>query len=149
MKLKALLLSLLIPLTVATHSAYAATTVAVQQMAEILLTMDKTPSGPQRDVLKQIAAGTNVSANEQNLAKAMLSINGAVTAEDKQLVWDVLRGISASEGERELAKIITRFDGKVSKSDQGRLAKLLPPKPKQEATAAPGKEEQKPDNNKK
>lgn len=136
-------MSFLIPLTVTSHTASAATTIAVQQMAEILLAMETKPNKPQHDVLKLIASGTNVTENEQNLAKAMLNINGTITAEDKQMVWSVLRGISASEGERELAKIINRFDEKASKSDQGRLTRLLPPtKSNKEVAARASKKEQ-------
>ena len=137
MKLKAIFLSLLIPLTLAGQTtASADASVAIQQMAEALLAIDTTPGVAQRKVLEQIASGTNVTENEQNLAKAILNINGTIRPEDKQLVWAVLRDVGAGEGEKELAKLVNSFDTKASDSERARLSKLLPPKPKQEEPAA-------------
>lgn len=137
MKLRAFILSLFIPLSLALQTATAAT-VTIQQMAEILLNMETAPAAPQREVLKQIAASTNVTANEQALAKAMLNMNGTLKPEDKNLVWGVLRAVGAFEGEKELAKILNQFNTTASPELRQRLQKLLPPKPKaEEAPKAP------------
>ncbi len=134
MKLKALILSLLIPMSLALQPASAAS-VAIQQMAEILLNMENTPTPAQHEVLRQIADGTNVTANEQALAKAMLNMNGSVKAEDKDLVWGVLRDVGAFEGEKELAKVLNQFDTNANPGLRKRLQKLLPPQPKPEPAA--------------
>lgn len=128
MKLNTLMLSLFIALVIPTHMAMAATSPAIQQMAKVLLSLEHAATAPQRETLKQIASGTNVTQNEQNLAKAMLNIKGTVRAEDKQLVWGVLRDINAGEDEKELAKLINKFDNKANKSIKSRLQKLLPKK---------------------
>ncbi len=130
-KLKALVLALLIPLIFSAQTAVAASSSsAIQQMADVLLKLQIAPDAPQRQTLKQIASGTNVTRNEQNLAKAMLNMKGSIQPEDKQLVWGVLRDINAGEDEKELAKLINRFNDKADKTDKARLNKLLPPKPK-------------------
>jgi hypothetical protein len=129
-KLKALCLALLIPFAMGIQNASAAPTSAVQQMAEILLTLDRAPTQQQVEQLKELDSSDMLTANEHRLTKVMMNINGTIRAEDKQMLWDVFRTVSAAEGERELAKIINEFDTKINNGERRRLERLLPPKPK-------------------
>lgn len=124
MKLKVLFFALALPFAINVQIAHAESSQAIQQMAQILLNMDKTPNKQQQETLKNLANNA-ASANEQRLAKGLLSINGAISDEGKQEVWSVLRQISASDSERELAKIINRFDDSASNADKERLNALL------------------------
>lgn len=134
MKLNVAILSLLLTLGLALQTATAASP-AIQQMAEVLLNMDNAASEAQREALKPIAEGRNVTANEQAMAKAILNINGKLAREDKQLVWGVLRDIGAFEAEKELAKILNGFKAPASPGLRKRLGKLAPPAPADTDTA--------------
>lgn len=125
MKLRALCLALAIPFATAVQTAHAESSQPIQQMAQILLTMDKAPNKQQSETLKNLASSAP-SANEQRLAKGLLSFNGALTEEGKQEVWAVMRQITAADSERELAKIINRFAGSASAAEKERLTALLP-----------------------
>lgn len=131
MKLRTLCLALAIPFAAGVQSAHAEASLAIQQMAQILLTMDKAPDNKQRETLQNLANNA-ASANEQRLAKGLLSFNGAISDEGKQEVWAVMRQISAADSERELAKIINRFEGKANADDKARLNALLPESAKAE-----------------
>lgn len=124
MKLRALCLALALPFAIGVQTAHAEASQTVQQMAQILLKMDKTPDNQQRETLQNLAKNA-ASANEQRLAKGLLSINGALSEEGKQEVWAVMRQITAADGERELAKIINHFNGSASDADRERLNALL------------------------
>lgn len=124
MKLKALCLALAIPFATSIQTAHAEASLAVQQMAQIMLKMNKTPDAQQRETLQNLA-NTAASANEQRLAKGLLSFDGHLSDEGKQEVWGVLRQISATDGERELAKIINKFEGTAGADEQARLNALL------------------------
>lgn len=124
MKLRTLCLALAIPFAAGVQSAHAEASLAIQQMAQIMLTMDKTPDNKQRETLQNLANNA-ASANEQRLAKGLLSFNGAISDEGKQEVWAVMRQISAADSERELAKIINHFEGSATTADKARLNALL------------------------
>ncbi len=134
MKLRALCLALTIPFAAGIQTAHAETSLAIQQMAEIMLKMNKTPDNKQREVLKSLANNA-ASANEQRLAKGLLSFNSTLNDDGKQEVWAVMRQISAADSERELAKIINRFEDVATQSDQARLNALLPANAKAEKKA--------------
>lgn len=137
MKLKALCLALALPFIAGVQTAHAEASLAIQQMAQIMLRMDKAPDNQQRETLQNLASNAP-SANEQRLAKGLLSFDGGLTEEGKQEVWAVMRQISAADGERELAKIINRFKGSASTDEKARLNTLL-----SESAKAEQKDEQK------
>lgn len=146
MKLKALCLNLslalAIPFGAAMQSAHADASLAVQQMAQIMLKMDKAPDNKQRETLQDLASNAS-SANEQRLAKGLLTYNGGLSDEGKQEVWAVLRQVSGTDAERELAKIINHFQSSANESDRNRLNALLsePVKAEQKAAAKSDKAE--------
>jgi hypothetical protein len=129
-KLKALVLSLLIPMAALAAPAASAASVAVQQIAEVLLNLDKAPTPAQREVLKPIADGINVTADQQKIAQTILNMDGTIKDEDKKLLWSVLRHVGASEDDHELARVLNKFDTKATEMQQRRLSRLLPPKQK-------------------
>lgn len=135
MKLRALCLALAIPFAAGIQTAHAETSLAIQQMAQIVLKMDKAPDKKQQEQLKELASNAP-SANEQRLAKGLLSYNGGLTDEGKQEVWGVLRQVSGTDAERELAKIINHFQGNANEADRNRLNALLSDPAKAEAKAA-------------
>jgi hypothetical protein len=136
-KLRALCLALALPFVAGLQTAHAEASLAIQQMAQIMLKMDKAADNQQRETLQNLASNAP-SANEQRLAKGLLSFNGGLTEEGKQEVWTVMRQISAADGERELAKIINRFQGSASTDEKARLNALL-----SESAKAEQKDEQK------
>ena len=106
-------------------TAHADTPKSIQDMAEILLTMENRPNDEQRSLLEEIAESRSDTLNIQNMAKAMVNMEGKVRPNDKKLLWQVLQGINTGESEKELAKLITAFDTKASKTQAKRLSRLL------------------------
>lgn len=125
MKLRALCLALAIPLFTAMQTAHAESSLAIQQMANLLMKMEKNPDAKQRQLLQDLANNAP-SVNEQRLAKGILTIDGSLSDEGKQEVWGVLRQVTAADGERELAKVINRFNGSATAEEKARLTALLP-----------------------
>jgi len=95
-------------------------------------------------VLKPIADGINVTADQQKIAQTMLNMDGTIKSDDKKLLWSVLRHVGASEDDRELAKVLNKFDTKATEMEKHRLSHLLPPKPKK-AKKSPAKAAKKSD----
>ncbi len=100
--------------TFATHSAVQAAgpTLATEQMAKIILNMEKQPGKDARITLEDIAKDSSSTGNERQLANSMLHLEQKVRPEDKATLMKIWLSPSAAETERSLAKALLRFDDK-------------------------------------
>lgn len=107
-------LLLIVASTLLLHpSAHAAgPTLATEQMAKIILNMNKQPSKDARITLEDIAKDSSSTGNERHLATSILHLEQKVRPEDKATLMKIWLSPSAAETERSLAKALLKFDDK-------------------------------------
>ena len=110
MKIK--LLPLLLCAAFATQpAAHAAdTSLAIEQMAEIMLNIDAKPDKDAQVVLDDIAKDNASTYNERILATTIKNMDKKIRPDDKPTVLKVWTSPAASEAERQMAKILLRFN---------------------------------------
>lgn len=127
MKLKRLAISMLFATTFALQSAAQAeeTTLAMEQMAEILLSLEAKPGPDAQLTLDDISKDNASTYNERLLAGTIKHLDKKIRAEDKPTMLKIWTSPAASESERELAKILLRFNDKPTDSTKATLGQLL------------------------
>lgn len=127
MKLKHLTISMLFAIVFALQSAAQAeeTTLAMEQMAEILLSLKAKPDPDAQLTLDDISEDNASTYNERLLAGTIKHLDKKIRAEDKPTMLKIWTSPAASESERELAKILLRFNDKPTDSTKATLGQLL------------------------
>lgn len=127
MKLKALTLSTLFSIGLITQPfVHAAdTTMAIEQIAEIMIEFENTPSDDDKITLDDIAQDIASTDNERVLATAIKNMDAKIRPADKGSIMKIFTSPSASEIERTLAKTLLRFDGKPSPQTQAKLSQWI------------------------
>lgn len=128
MKLKNLTISMLFAATFSLQNAAQAegtTTLAMEQMAEILLSLEAKPGSDAQLTLDDITKDNASTYNERLLAGTIKHLDKKIRAEDKPTMLKIWTSPAASESERELAKILLRFNDKPSDSTKAMLGQLL------------------------
>lgn len=105
-------LSLLFAATLALHpAAFAAgPTLATEQMAEIILTMESQPGKDARLTLEDIAKDSSSTSNERLLATLIMNMDKKIRPDDKPAVMKIWLSPAAAETERSLAKALLKFE---------------------------------------
>ena len=101
------------------------TTLAMEQMAEILLSLKAKPDPDAQLTLDDISEDNASTYNERLLAGTIKHLDKKIRAEDKPTMLKIWTSPAASESERELAKILLRFNDKPTDSTKATLGQLL------------------------
>jgi hypothetical protein len=127
MKTKIVSLSILFAAALATQPAVQAadTTLAIEQMADIMLNIDAKPSGDAVQTLDDIAKDSASTSNERMLASTIKNMDKKIRPDDKPTVMKIWLSPSASENERSMAKILLRFDEKPSDTAKETLSEWV------------------------
>lgn len=127
MKIKQLTISTLFAATLAMQGAAQAeeATLAIEQMAEILLKLEAKPDSDAQLTLDDIAKDNASTYNERLLAGTIKHLDKKIRAEDKPTILKIWTSPAASETERELAKILLRFNETPTDSTKATLGQLL------------------------
>ena len=112
MKIKALTLAVLFSSSISMHatSQAADTSLAIEQMAEIILELEARPDQDAQMTLDDISKDSSSTDNERLLASTIKNMDRKIRPDDKPQLMKVWLSPAASETERELAKILLRFD---------------------------------------
>jgi len=112
MKFKLVSLSALFFATLAMQPAAQAAdaTLAIEQMAEIMLKLEAKPGADAQMTLDDIAKDSASTENERSLASTIKNMDKKIRPDDKPRVMKVWLSPASSEFEREMAKILLRFD---------------------------------------
>ncbi len=124
MKINLLSISILFSAVMAMQPAAQAadTTLAIEQMAGIMLTIDAQPSEDAQRTLDDIANDSASTYNERILASTIKNMDKKIRPDDKPTVMKVWLSPAASETEREMAKILLRFNESPSDSAKQSLS---------------------------
>ena len=126
MKIKLFSISTLFAATLAMQPAtQAADTLAMEQMAEIMIELEAKPNEDAQLTLDDITQDNASTYNERLLAGAIKNIDKKIRPEDKPTMLKIWTSPAASETEREMAKILLRFDETPSDSTKASLSQLL------------------------
>jgi len=122
MKIKSLSLAILFSTGMAmqTTTQAADTSLAIEQMAEIMLELQVKPDQDAQMTLDDIAKDSASTDNERLLASTIKNMDTKIRPNDKPSVMKIWLSPAASETEREMAKILLRF--KESPSDSSKQA---------------------------
>ncbi len=112
MKIKALTLAFLFSTGVIIHSTAQAadTSLAIEQMAEIILELDARPDDDAQMTLDDISKDSASTDNERLLASTIKKMDKKIRPDDKPSILKIWLSPAASETEREMAKILLRFN---------------------------------------
>lgn len=127
MKTTPLSLAVLLAAALAVHPAAQAadTTLAMEQMARIVLNLEEKPSEDARLTLDDIAEDSASTYNERILASSIKNLDKKIRPDDKATVLKVWTSPAASETEREMAKILLRFNEKPTAEARGALSQWV------------------------
>ncbi len=122
MKIKSLSLAVLFSTGMAMQpiTQAADTSLAIEQMAEIMLELQAKPDQDAQMTLDDIAKDNASTDNERLLASTIKNMDTKIRPDDKPSVMKIWLSPAASETEREMAKILLRF--KESPSDSSKQA---------------------------
>lgn len=102
-------------------TAMAEGTVATQQMASIVINLNKAPSDKDKKTLQEIANSTSTTENERILAKTLIETEGKVKADDKPSMRNIMISPRATDAERAIAKTLYKLDEQPEERDKVRL----------------------------
>jgi len=127
MKIKSLSLAVLFSASISIQSiAQAAdTSLAIEQMAEIMLELEARPDKDALMTLDDIAEDSSSTDNERLLASTIKNMDKKIRPDDKPSVMKIWLSPAASETEREMAKILLRFDDAPADSVKETLSQWL------------------------
>jgi hypothetical protein len=128
MNMRLLSVTFLFAAAIAGHpAAHAAgdATVAIEQMANIILKLDAKPGKDAKLTLDDIANDTGSTYNERILATSIKNIDKKIRSDDKPPVLKVMTSPAASESERQMAKVLLRFNEKPSDRAKQVLSQLI------------------------
>lgn len=127
MKIKLLSISMLFSAVVAMQPAVQAadTSLAIEQMAEIMLVIEAKPNEDAVQTLDDIAKDSASTYNERMLATSIKHMDKKIRPDDKPTVMKIWLSPAASETEREMAKILLRFNETPSDSAKESLSQWI------------------------
>ena len=127
MKIKSLTLAVLFSTTISMQSTTLAadTSLAIEQMAEIMLELDAKPGKDAQMTLDDIAKDSSSSNNERLLASSIKNLDQKIRPDDKPSIMKIWLSPAASETEREMAKILLRFKESPSESSKQALSSWI------------------------
>jgi len=126
-KIKALTLAVLFSSTVSMHpiTQAADASLAIEQMAEIMLGLEARPDKDAQMTLDDIAKDSASTDNERLLASTIKNMDKKIRPDDKPSVMKIWLSPAASETEREMAKILLRFDDAPADNTKKTLSQWL------------------------
>ena len=86
------------------------TSLAIEQMAEIMLELEAKPNQDAQMTLDDIAKDSASTDNERLLASTIKNMDKKIRPDDKPSVMKIWLSPAASETERQMAKILLRFE---------------------------------------
>ncbi len=127
MKIKSLSLAVLFFTTMSMQSiSHAAdTSLAIEQMAAIMLELEIKPDKDAQMTLDDIAKDSSSTDNERLLASTIKNMDTKIRPDDKPSVMKIWLSPAASETERELAKILLRFKESPNESSKQALSSWI------------------------
>jgi len=127
MNMRLLSVTFLFAAAIAGHPAAHAgdATLAIEQMANIILKLDAKPGEDAKLTLDDIANDTGSTYNERILATSIKNIDNKIRSDDKPPVLKVMTSPAASESERQMAKILLRFNEKPSDKAKQMISQLM------------------------
>ncbi|MBI3772033.1 MAG: hypothetical protein HY272_04985 [Gammaproteobacteria bacterium] len=99
--------------------------VAVKEMAAILIDFDHNPTSSGKMTLQNIAKDPATSAHEKTIATALLNVEHKATGSDKTRLKGIIDDPSASPQTKELAGIIYNLNHHPTASEKKSLSMLL------------------------
>ena len=97
---------------------------AIQEMAQIVMSLNHHPSDADMDTLHSIMNDNAASENERTIATALMNMNHHVSAADKQKLMKITNNDAAPEAARKLAGIVAGLNHKASGNDRAALQNL-------------------------
>ncbi len=127
MKLRLFTLSILfsVGLSILPASYAADTTMAMEQMAEIVISLDNKPSEDDQITLDDIANDYASTDNERILAITIMQLETKIRPADKKSIMKIFTSPSASATERTMAKTLLRFEEKPSAHTRAMLSQWI------------------------
>ena len=127
MKIKSLSFAVLFTsaITMQTVALAADTTLAIEQMAEIMLELEAKPGTAALMTLDDIAKDSASTDNERLLASSIKNMDTNIRPDDKPSVMKIWLSPAASETERQMAKILLRFKDTPSESNKQALSSWI------------------------
>ena len=127
MKIKSLTLAVLFSTGMAMQSITQAadTSLAIEQMAEIMLELEAKPGKDAQMTLDDIAKDSSSTNNERLLAGTIKNMDQKIRPDDKPSIMKIWLSPAASETEREMAKILLRFKESPSESSKQALSSWI------------------------
>ena len=127
MKIKSLSLAVLFStgMAIQTITHAADTSLAIEQMAEIMLELQAKPDQDAQMTLDDIAKDSASTNNERLLASTIKNMDTKIRPDDKPSVMKIWLSPAASETEREMAKILLRFKEAPSESSKQALSSWI------------------------
>ncbi len=127
MKIKLLSLAVLFSTTMSmqTITQAANTSLAIEQMAAIMLELEIKPNKDAQMTLDDIAKDSSSTDNERLLANTIKNMDTKIRPDDKPSVMKIWLSPAASETEREMAKILLRFKESPSESNKQALSSWI------------------------
>jgi len=127
MKIKSLSFAVLFTsaITMQTVALAADTTLAIEQMAEIMLELEAKPGTAALMTLDDIAKDSASTDNERLLASSIKNMDTKIRPDDKPSVMKIWLSPAASETERQMAKILLRFKDTPSESNKQALSSWI------------------------
>jgi hypothetical protein len=99
---------------------------ALNQIADIVASLNHFPSDEDKAVLAEIAANVNYPEGLRNMATAVSNISHAATAEGKEMMAAVQANMQAPESARALAGVIANVNHMASDEAKATLAQHFP-----------------------
>lgn len=127
MKVKPLIFAVMFSSTVCMQSISQAAdaSLAIEQMAEIMLELEAKPGKDAQMTLDDIAKDSASTGNERLLASTIKNMDKKIRPDDKPSVMKIWLSPAASESEREMAKILLRFDESPADSTKKTLSQWV------------------------
>ena len=114
----------LLGLLLSVQTALAAS-VAVQEMAGVLVHLEHFPSDAEKTKLKGIVDNKSSTEQERVLATAISNLKHKATAEDKDKLKHLMDDTTTPAEVRELAGVVLNISHMPSAEDKGKLEKLM------------------------
>lgn len=116
------LLGATVVLMIGFHSAAMAEgTVATQQLATIVINLNKAPSDKEKKILQEIASSTSTTEYERALASTLIGVEDKVKADDKPKMRDIMISPRATDAERAIAKVLYKLESQPEEREKTRL----------------------------
>lgn len=102
-------------------TAMAEGTVATQQLAMIVINLNKAPSDQEKKALQEIASSTSTTEYERTLASTLVSVEDKVKPDDKPKMRDIMISPRATDAERAIAKVLYKLESQPEEREKTRL----------------------------